>query len=96
MIKQSAIKPQTLIRLLAVLVGVGFLGLGSAHADLRSRHAPHERRPIERLTEHIRRARARLERAEAHHRTLVADRIDAHIAHMRARRSAILARGRTN
>ena len=52
-------------------------------------HALRAHRRIDRLTDHIQRARARLERAEAHHRTRRAERIEGHLARLRAKRSRV-------
>ena len=52
-------------------------------------HALRVHRRIDRLTDHIQRARARLERAEAHHRTRRAERIEDRLARLRAKRSRV-------
>ena len=52
-------------------------------------HALRAHRRIDRLTDHIQRARARLERAEAHHRTRRAERIEGRLARLRAKRSRV-------
>ena len=46
-------------------------------------------RRVDRLTDHIQRARARLEQAEAHHRTRRAERIEGHLARLRTKRNRV-------
>ena len=52
-------------------------------------HALRAHRRIDRLTDHIQRARARLEQAEAHHRTRRAERIEGHLARLRTKRNRV-------
>ncbi len=70
-------------------------GVSPAYAQTRWRpeyqqhHALRAHRRVDRLTDHIQRARARLEQAEAHHRTRRAERIEGRLAHLRALRNRV-------
>ncbi len=57
--------------------------------EYQQHHALRVHRRIDRLTDHIQRARARLERAEAHHRTRRAERIEGRLARLRAKRNRV-------
>ena len=52
-------------------------------------HALRVHRRVDRLTDHIQRARARLERAEAHHHARRAERIEGRLARLRAKRNRV-------
>ena len=80
---------------LVLFLAVGMLGATAVHAEtlhgrmLRGRGERLHRR-ADRIADRLRRSREQLERAEAHHRTRVAERIEARMARLRTRRDAIV------
>ena len=60
--------------------------------EYQEHHALRAHRRMDRLTNHIQRARIRLARAEAHHHTRRAERIEGRLARLRAMRSRVAQR----
>ncbi len=57
--------------------------------EYQQHHALRDHRRVDRLTDHIQRARARLERAEAHHHARRAERIEGRLVRLRAKRNRV-------